>query len=403
MSGPLKGIRVLDLSRVLAGPWAGQILADMGAGVIKVERPGAGDDTRGWGPPFLKDRKGIETAHAAYFLAANRGKQSIAIDITTPEGQEIVTKLARQSDIVIENFKTGKLADYGLDYQSLSRDHPGLIYCSITGFGQTGPYKDRAGYDFIIQGMGGLMSITGEPGGEPQKAGTAIADLSTGMYAVIAILGALHHRSQTGDGQFIDMALLDVQVSWLANQNMNYLVGGTVPERRGNAHPNIVPYQAFSTKDGHIIVAVGNDRQFARYAAAIGQAGLSGDPRFVANEDRVRHRDALIPVLAKAMAGKTTAGWMDILEKANIPCGPINTIAEMFDDPQVKARQLKRDLPHPVSGTLPQVVTPIKYSKTEIEYRDPPPLLGQHTDDILRSLGFMPDEIERFRRKSVIE
>lgn len=406
MAGPLANLKVLDLSRVLAGPWAGQLLADLGAEVIKVERPGTGDDTRGWGPPYLKDRNGGNTGEAAYFLSANRGKRSIAIDISTAAGQNIVRDLAARSDVLIENYKVGGLSRYGLDYGSLSAVNPALIYCSITGFGQTGPYKDRAGYDFMIQAMGGLMSLTGEaddhPGGGPMKTGVAIADLTAGMYAVIAIQAALLHRERIGRGQYIDMALLDVQVGWLANQNMNYLAGGAAPGRRGNAHPNIVPYQAFETADGHIVLAVGNDRQFARFVALAGEDALT-DPRFGTNEGRVRHRELLVPLVAEVMRRQTTQAWIADLEAERIPCGPINGLAEVFADPQIQARGLKFELPHPLAGTVPQVKTPIEFSETALDYARPPPLLGEHTDEILEELGLSSDRIAALRSDDVVD
>ena len=408
MAGALQDVRVLDLSRVLAGPWAGQVLADLGAEVVKVERPGSGDDTRGWGPPFLKDEDGQDTGEAAYYLSANRGKRSIAVDMTSADGLAVIGKLVGWADVVIENFKVGGLAKYGLDYASLSADHPGLIYCSITGFGQTGPYRARAGYDVMIQAMGGLMSITGRPddapGGGPQKAGVAIADISTGLYAVIAILAALHHRDRTGQGQHIDLALLDTQVGWLANQNMNYLVTGASPARRGNAHPNIVPYQDFATADGAIIVAVGNDGQFARFAAAIGRPELADDARFATNAARVANRDTLIPLIAERMATRATADWAGLLDGAevNIPNGPINTIAQAFDDPQVRHRGVRVDLPHPLAGTVATVASPINLSATPPEYHRPPPLLGEHTDDVLAELGLDAAAIADLRAKGAV-
>lgn len=402
MPGPLSHIRVLDMSRVLAGPWAGQLLADLGAEVIKIERPGSGDDTRQWGPPYLKDRDGNTTGEAAYFLSTNRGKRSLALDITTPEGQAIIRKLAAESDILIENFRVGALAKYGLDYPSLKAANPALIYCSITGFGQTGPYRDKAGYDFMIQGMGGLMSVTGTAETGPLKVGVAISDISTGLYATVAILAALTHRDRTGEGQMIDMALLDTQVAWLANQNMNYLVGGDIPTPRGNNHPNLVPYQPFPTSDGHIIIAVGNDAQFARLADILGQPKLADDARFARAGARVENRDALIPLIEDITAGKTTAEWQALLEGAGVACGPINNLQQVFDDPQVKARGMVMDLDHPLSGSVPQVRTPITYSATPLAYDRAPPTLGQQSDELLQELGYSADDIAALREKGVV-
>jgi len=397
MPGPLAHLKVLDLSRVLAGPWAGQILGDLGADVIKVERPGTGDDTRGWGPPYLKDSEGQESGEAAYYLAANRNKRSIAVDMAAPEGQEVIKALARDADIVLENFKVGGLMKYGLDYHGLKTVNPGLIYCSITGFGQDGPYAPRAGYDFIVQGMAGLMSITGAPDGPPMKVGTAVADLTTGMYAVIAVLAAVAHRERTGEGQHIDMALMDTQLSWLANQNMNYLVGGESPTRQGNAHPNIVPYQDFETEDGHIIVAVGNDRQFARFAEAIGAGELARDPAYATNEGRVRHRETLVPMIAEKMKSASTAYWTEALEAAGIPHGPVNTVGEAFADPQIVHRGMQVDLAHPLGVTLATVANPIRMSASPPDYRQPPPLLGEHTDAILTELGYDAETVARLK------
>lgn len=406
-STALGHIRVLDLTRVLAGPWCAQNLADLGAEIIKVERPGAGDDTRSWGPPYLKDSDGNNTTEAAYYLAANRGKQAITVDIATPEGQEIIRQLAAISDVVLENYKVGQLKKYGLDYESLREIKPDLVYCSITGFGQNGPYAHRAGYDFIVQGMGGFMSLTGErddlPGGGPQKAGVAITDLMTGMYATIAVMAALTHRDRTGEGQYIDMALLDVQVAMLANMNMNYLTSGTPPKRWGNAHPNIVPYQTFATADGHIIVAAGNDGQYKKFVQSGGRPDLANDERFSSNPARVQHRDTLVPLLAEMVKLKTKAEWLQLLEDAGVPCGPINKLNEVFEDPQVQARQMQINLPHPTAGTVRLVASPMKLSATPVSYAGAPPLLGQHTSTVLqRHLHYDADQLASLRAKKVI-
>jgi glutaryl-CoA transferase len=400
-------VRVLDLTRVLAGPWCAQNLADLGADVIKIERPGAGDDTRSWGPPYLRDAQGRDTTEAAYYLAANRGKRSVTLDIASAEGQAIVRDLAKHCDVVLENYKVGQLKKYGLDYESLRREKPDLIYCSITGFGQDGPYAQRAGYDFIVQGMGGFMSITGErddlPGGGPQKAGIAISDLMTGMYATIAVMAALTHRDRTGEGQYIDMALLDVQVAMLANMDTNYLASGEPPKRWGNAHPNIVPYQTFATSDGHIIVAVGNDGQYQKFVAAGGRPELAADERFATNPMRVRHRDILVPLLAEMVRTRTKQQWIDLLEAAGVPCGPINNLDEVFVNPQVAARKLRIDLPHPTAGTVKLVGSPMKLSATPPRYDMPPPLLGQHTEEVLRDvLGHNAAQIAALREKGII-
>ena len=386
-AGALSHIRVLDMSRVLAGPWCGQILADLGAEVIKIERPGAGDDTRGWGPPYLKDRDGNDTHESAYFLGANRGKKSVTLDISRPEGQQIARDLSQRCDILLENYKAGDLKRYGLGYEDLRALNPGLIYCSITGFGQTGPMRNVAGYDFIIQAMGGLMSITGErddlPGGGPQKVGVAVADITTGMYATVAILAALAHRERSGEGQYIDMALLDVQVAMIANMNMNYLVSGRVPKRQGNAHANIVPYQVFDAADGQLVLAVGNDSQFAKFCDVAG-CTYASDPRFKKNADRVRNRDTLIPLLAEVLRKRTVSEWVGTLEPLGIPVGPINNLAQVFDHPQVIERGMRVDLPHPLSGTVASVPSPIKMSRTPPLAKLAPPTLGQHTKDVLR-------------------
>jgi crotonobetainyl-CoA:carnitine CoA-transferase CaiB-like acyl-CoA transferase len=407
MDGPLGHVRVLELSRVLAGPWAAQTLADLGASVIKVEKPGAGDDTRSYAPPYAANRDGSQSSESAYFLSTNRGKRSVTIDFIHPEGQKLVQALAAKSDVVIENFKVDGLAKYGLDYPSLQPLNPGLIYCSITGFGQTGPYRHKPGYDFMIQGIGGLMSITGEPdqrpGGGPMKVGVAVADIFTGLYAAIAILGALAHRDRTGGGQYIDLALLDTQVAVLANQAMNYLVTGVAPERLGNAHPNIVPYQVFVASDGHIIVAVGNENQFARMCEVIGRSELASDARFATNASRVNNRDELIAILQGIFAARTMRDWLESLERAGVPCGPINTVADVFADPQVQARGLKLDLRHPSIGLVPSVANPIKYSATPISYSSAPPMLGADTDEILREMiGVPPEEIARLRKAGIV-
>jgi crotonobetainyl-CoA:carnitine CoA-transferase CaiB-like acyl-CoA transferase len=397
MVAALSHIRVLDLSRVLAGPWAGQNLADLGAEVIKVERPRAGDDTRGWGPPYLKDRDGNDTKEAAYYLGANRGKKSLTLDISRPEGQDIVRRLAAKSDILLENYKVGDLKRYCLGYEDLKPINPKLIYCSITGFGQSGPLAHLAGYDFMIQGMGGLMSITGErddfPGGGPQKVGVAVADLMTGMYATVAVLAALAYREREGRGQYIDMALLDSQVAMIANMNMNYLASGVVPKRYGNAHANIVPYQVFRSQDGHVILAVGNDNQFAKFCEVAGRPELASDARFARNSDRVRNREIVIPILEDILRSRPTQEWVDALEPKGVPCGPINNIAQVFENPQVKHRAMRVEVPHPLAGTVPLVASPMKFSETPIEYRIPPPLLGQHTREILRDLLEIEDAV----------
>ncbi|HAB01921.1 MAG TPA: CoA transferase [Pseudomonas sp.] len=405
--GALSHLRVLDLSRVLAGPWSGQILADLGADVIKVERPGSGDDTRAWGPPFLRDAAGEHTSEAAYYLSANRNKRSVTIDFTQAEGQRLVRELAAKSDIVIENFKVGGLAAYGLDYPSLRAINPRLIYCSITGFGQTGPYAKRAGYDFMIQGLGGLMSLTGRPEGDdgagPVKVGVALTDILTGLYSTVAILAALAHREQHGAGQHVDMALLDVQVACLANQAMNYLTTGSAPKRLGNAHPNIVPYQDFPTADGDFILTVGNDGQFRRFAEVAGQPQWADDPRFATNKQRVAHRAQLIPLIRQATVFKTTAEWVGQLEAAGVPCGPINDLAQVFQDPQVIERGLALHLPHALAGSVPQVASPIRLSDTPVEYRRAPPLLGEHTEAVMTELlGLDADAIARLRHAGVV-
>ena len=403
MAGPLQGFRVLDLSRILAGPWASQMLADLGAEVIKIERPGSGDDTRGWGPPYMPDESGEAGTESAYFHGANRGKQSLCIDMANPRGQELIRDLVRNSDVLIENFKVGGLARYGLDYDSLKAINPKLVYCSITGFGQTGPYASRAGYDFMIQAMGGIMSVTGEADGQPMKIGVALADVLTGLYAANAIQAALIHQRETGQGQHIDMALLDVQVATLANQAMNYLATGNSPGRLGNAHPNIVPYQAFQTADSYIILAVGNDAQFERFCDLAGVPELADDERFRSNRNRVGHRDELVPRVAGIMMTKTSADWLEQLNARGIPCGPINDIEQVFADPQVQHRGLQLELDHPAAGKVASVANPIKLSETPIEYDRSPPLLGQHSDEVLqRVLGLDPEAISELRDSAII-
>jgi len=403
----LSHLKILDLSRVLAGPWCTQNLADLGADVIKVERPESGDDTRHWGPPFLKDEQGQETSEAAYYLAINRNKRSITLDIAHPEGQAIIRELVKTCDVVIENYKVGQLKKYGLDYDSLKAIKPDLIYCSITGFGQTGPYAHRAGYDFIVQGMGGFMSVTGEredlPGGGPQKAGVAIADIFTGMYATSAILAALIHRDQTGEGQAIDLALLDVQVATMANVASNYLISGVPPKSWGNASPNIVPYQTFRASDGWIIVATGNDSQFRHFVEAGGQAMLADDPRFASNPDRVTHRELLVPLLQSMVAQKTKQEWISLLEAAGVPCGPINNFQEVFENEQVQARGLKMNLAHPLAGQVPLVRSPMRLSKTPVVEKSAPPLLGEHTREILqKDLGMDDAKIAHLEALGII-
>jgi len=403
----LEHLRVLDLTRVLAGPWCTQLLADLGADVVKIERPGSGDDTRAWGPPYLKDAQGRDTTEAAYYLAANRGKRSVTVDISRPEGQQLLRKLAARCDVVVENYKVGQLAKYGLDHASLAALNPRLIYCSITGFGQDGPYKDRAGYDFIIQAMGGFMSITGErddlPGGGPQKAGVAISDLMTGMYATAAILAAVAQRERTGRGQFIDMALFDTMIAMLANMNTNYLTTGKAPVRAGNAHQNIVPYQVFAAADGDVVIAVGNDGQYAKFCDIAGRPDLAADPRFAKNADRVRNRAVLVPMLEAIVRARPAAFWAERLEAAGVPCGPINSIAQALADPQAVARGLRIDLPHPTAGTVPLVGMPIRMSSSPPGYLRPPPLLGEHTDEVLHEVaGLDAAEIRALRERGVL-
>ncbi|WP_349741678.1 CaiB/BaiF CoA transferase family protein [Roseateles cavernae] len=404
--GALNGVRVLDLSRVLAGPWCTQTLADLGADVIKVERPGSGDDTRAWGPPYLKDREGKDSSEAAYYLGANRNKRSITIDIAHPEGQALIRELAGTVDVVVENFKVGDLARYGLDAASLRALYPRLVFCSITGFGQTGPYKDRAGYDYAVQGLGGLMSVTGErddlPGGGPQKVGVAVADLFTGLYATVAILAALRHRDATGEGQVIDMALLDTQLAMLANLGSNYLCTGQAPGRMGNAHQNIVPYQVFEASDGHLILAVGNDSQFAKFAEIAGRPDWAGDARFAKNADRVRNRELLVPEIAALIKTRPRNSWLAALEAAKVPCGAINNLAEAFADPQAQAREMTVAMAHPLSEQLRLVASPMRLSATPVSYRRPPPLLGQHSQDILAEAGLDEVRVAALRSAGVL-
>jgi crotonobetainyl-CoA:carnitine CoA-transferase CaiB-like acyl-CoA transferase len=407
MPGPLSHIRVLDLSRVLAGPWASQNLADLGAEVIKVERPRFGDDSRTYGPPWVKDREGRDTKDSAYFTSANRGKKSITLNISKPEGQKLVRELARVSDVLIENYKFGDLARYGLSYDDLKDINPRLIYCSVTGFGQTGPYREHPGYDFMIQGMGGMMSVTGEPdgapGGGPQRAGVPVADIITGMYATIAVCAAIAHRAETGIGQQLDLALLDSQIALLAYQNTNYFATGSAPKRIGNLHPNIVPYQPFKTADGDVILACGNDNLFRKFCEAAGCTELADDPRFCGNGKRVENRVELTRLLQAVFARRNTKEWVELLEAAGVPNGPINNIAQVFAEPQVKARGIKVELDHPVAGKLPTVASPMRFSATTIEYKLAPPVLGQHTDEILRGLLQLDDAaIARLRADGTI-
>jgi len=407
MPGPLSHIRVLDLSRVLAGPWAAQNLGDLGAEVIKVERPGAGDDTRGWGPPFMKDQDGKDTSEAAYFLSVNRNKKSVTLDISKPEGQAIVRELAAKCQVLVENYKVGALKKYGLDYDSLKQVNPSLIYCSVTGFGQDGPYAPRPGYDFIFQGMGGLMSITGErdgqPGAGPQKVGIAITDVLTGMYASVAILAAITHRERTGEGQYIDSALLDTIVAFNANQIVSYFASGRVPVRWGNAHPQVVPYEVFPTADGHIILAIGNDGQFERFCQVAGCAELAQEARFKTMSQRIVHRAELIPLIAEVMRTRTKREWIELLEAATVPCGPINNMKEVFEDPQVQHRKLRVDIPHPLGGVAPVVASPLRLSKTPVTYRLAPPTLGQHTEEVLKDLlGKSAAEVAKLKASGIV-
>ena len=407
MSGPLSHLRVLDLSRVLAGPWASQNLADLGAEVIKIERPQGGDDTRAWGPPFLQDGNGVDTLETAYFLCANRGKKSVTLDIASEQGRGIVRSMVAQCDVVIENFKVGDLHRYGLAYEDLKAINPNVIYCSITGFGQDGPLKSQAGYDFMIQGTGGLMSITGDPddvaGGGPKKVGIPLADLMTGMYATVAILAALMRRDRNGGGEYIDMALLDCQVATLSNQGQNFLISGAVPRRYGNAHPNVVPYQAFPTADGHVIIAIGNDLQFGKFCQAVGEPLLAHDPRFLTNADRVRNRDAIVAEVSRLVKQRGTEEWLAMLGPIGVPCGPINDMAQTFGHPQVKHRSMKLEMDHPSSGKVSLIANPMRFTNHPITYDRPPPVLGQHTHEVLADLlGLGDDQIASLRKAGIV-
>ncbi len=407
MAGPLTGLRILDLSRVLAGPWCTQTLADLGAEVIKIERPSAGDDTRYWGPPWLKNAKGEETAEAAYYLGANRGKHSVTIDIGKAEGQALIRELAAQCDVLVENFKTGGLAKKGLGYADLKTINPRLIYCSITGFGQTGPMAEEAGYDYLIQARGGLMSVTGaadgEPGAGPQRVGLAVSDLTTGMYSTIAILAAIRHRDETGQGQYIDMALLDVQVSWLANQAQNYFTSGNTPTRTGAYHPNLTPYQPFNTSDGQLILAIGNDSQFQRFCEEVGLEHIPQDEKFSTNPQRVAHRIELCEHISDVMSTRTSQEWTDAFRRIDVPCGPIQNISQVFEDPQVKHRGMKIETIHPEHGSVAGVANPIKYSETPIEYAKAPPTLGQDTEEVLaRLLNKNETDLQELKRHKII-
>ena len=407
MPGPLSHIRVLDLSRVLAGPWAAQNLGDLGAEVIKIERPGAGDDTRAWGPPFMKGADGKDSSEAAYFLSVNRNKKSVTLDISKPEGQAIVRELAAKCQVLVENYKVDALKKYGLDYDSLKLVNPSLIYCSVTGFGQDGPYAPRPGYDFIFQGMGGLMSITGErdgqPGAGPQKVGLAITDVLPGMYASVAILAAITHRERSGEGQYIDAALLDTIVAFNANQNVSYFASGDIPFRYGNAHAQVVPYEVFPTADGHIILAIGNDGQFERFCGAAGFPELAQDARFKTNSTRIVNRAQLIPLMRDIMRTRSKNDWIATLEAATVPCGPINNMQEVFEDPQVRHRKLRVDMPHSLGGTASMVASPLRLSKTPVEYRLAPPSLGQHNEEVLKGLlGKSQAEIDKLKTGGIL-
>jgi len=405
MPTPLDGIRIFDLTRILAGPTCTQLLGDLGADVIKIERPGEGDDTRKWGPPYVKDVSGANTRESAYYLSSNRSKRSVAIDIAQPEGQALAKRLIRQSDVLVQNFKVGGLTKFGLNYESLRDFHPGLVYCSISGFGRTGPYASRAGYDYLAQGYGGIMSVTGPVDGEPTKVGVGIADIMCGMYAAVAILAALRHRDTTGEGQEIDLALLDTQVAWLANEGVNYLTSGIVPTRLGNEHPNIVPYKRFDTADGEVVLAAGNDGQFQRWCSFAGAGELAEDPRFATNPLRVVNREILYPLMIAYFKRKTTSQWVDGLAQLGVPCGPVNNIQQVFEDPQVQARHMRIELPHhqAASGEVALLGNPIKMSATPPVYRNAPPTLGQHTDEVLREMLRLDEaELARLRASGVI-
>ena len=405
MTAPLAGLRVFDLTRILAGPTATQLLGDLGADVVKIERPGQGDDTRKWGPPFVKDAEGQDTATAAYYLSANRNKRSLTVDIATEEGQTLARRIAAECDIFVENFKVGGLKRYGLDYDSIRQVKPDIIYCSITGFGQTGPYAPRAGYDYLAQGMGGIMSLTGEPEGEPIKVGVGIADIMCGMYAVSAILAALHHRTKTGEGQHIDLALLDSQVAWLSYEGLNYLTSGQVPKRQGNEHPNIVPYKVLPCADGYFILAVGNDGQFQRFCDFAGRPELAEDPRFVTNALRVRNRAELYPILEALTPSKTLTEWVEGLSARHVPSGAVNTLDRVFADPQIQQRGMRIEMvdAEALKGRLALIGNPIKFSRTPVDYRYPPPRMGQHSDELLKELLDLPDdEIAKLRESGAI-
>ena len=403
MAGPLSHIRVLDMSRVLAGPWTGQNLADLGAEVIKIERPGKGDDSRAFAPPYVRDAQGNETRESAYYCCANRGKKSVTVDISKPEGAQIVRDLAAKCDVLLENYKFGDLTRYGLGYEQLKALNPRLIYCSITGFGQTGPDREKPGYDFMIQGMGGVMSVTGEKGEGPQRVGIPIADIMTGMYSSIAVCAALAHRAETGVGQHLDLALLDCQVAVLAYQAMNYLSTGVPPTRSGNVHPNIVPYQPFHTRDGDVIIACGNDNLFRKFCEVADCRHIAADPRFATNADRVRNRADIEPLIQEVTRKRTTRDWVQALEAAGVPCGPINNLREVFEEPQVKARGMLQELAHATAGRVPQVVSPMKFSATPLEFVAAPPVLGEHTEDVLRGLlGRSPEEVSALRKAGAI-